>query len=170
MDVHLKIAEDKDRERVLRYVRAYHDLEGIDHSRHVASSIQPLLGRSPLGRVWFIHADAQPVGYVAICFGYSIEFGGRDAFIDEMFIDPEHRSKGVGTAALQLVKVEAAALGIKALHLEVARSNDRARRLYASVGFGARERFVLMSTLTHREAAPQGVGPTPTDALQTPDK
>lgn len=170
MNVRLTLATAKDLPQVLSYVHAYHEFEGVKLLDDDASAIQSLLGESPLGRLWLIHAGAKPIGYVAICFGYSIEFGGRDAFIDEMFIVPEHRSKGFGTAALQLVKTEAAVLGIKALHLEVARSNDRTRRLYASVGFEARERFVLMSALTNGEAAHQGVGRKPTDILQTPDK
>jgi len=148
MNVSLQIAESKDLTQVLTYVRAYHDLERIDHSQDVASSIRPLLGDGPLGRVWLICAETRPVGYVAVCFGYSIEFGGRDGFIDEMFIVQERRAKGIGKTALGLVKSEAASLGIKALHLEVARTNDRARRLYASAGFAARERFILMSAET----------------------
>jgi ribosomal protein S18 acetylase RimI-like enzyme len=148
MNVNLQIAESKDQELVLAYVRAYHELEGIDHSQDVTSSILPLLGESPLGRVWLIYTETRPVGYVAVCFGYSIEFAGRDAFIDEMFIVPEQRSKGIGKAALGLVRSEAASLGIKALHLEVARTNDRARRLYSSAGFTAREKFCLMSVRT----------------------
>ena len=101
-----------------------------------------------MGRIWLICSESQPVGYIAICIGYSIEFAGRDAFIDEMFIVPEQRAKGIGKAALGLVKSEAASLGIRALHLEVARTNERAKRLYASAGFVARERFFLMSADT----------------------
>ena len=145
MDVRLQIAEDKDLQQVLAYVRAYHEFEGVEDSRDIASSVRPLLGQSPLGRVWLIYSESRPVGYVAICFGYSIEFAGRDAFIDEMFIVPEQRSKGIGKSVLHLVKSQAESLEIRALHLEVARSNERARRLYASVGFKARGQFFLMS-------------------------
>lgn len=145
-DVRLQTAQDKDLDEVLKFVRAYHAFEGIGNTVDVASSVLPLLGESPLGRAWLIHADSSPVGYVAICFGHSIEFAGRDAFVDEMFIVPEHRAKGIGRSALLLVQSEAASLGIKALHLEVARYNETAQRLYKSAGFRAREQFFLMST------------------------
>jgi ribosomal protein S18 acetylase RimI-like enzyme len=46
---------------------------------------------------------------------------------------------------LARVEAEAATLGIRALHLEVARSNVRAQKLYGAAGFRARERFFLMS-------------------------
>ena len=146
MDIYLRLAEQGDLEQVLTYVRAYHEIEGITHSAlNTASAVRPLLGQSTLGRVWLICRGPQSIGYIAICFGYSIEFGGRDAIVDELFILPEHRGKGFGTAVLALAKSEAALLDVKALHLEVARSNEKAQRLYKSSGFISREGFFIMS-------------------------
>jgi len=151
MDVRLQISEDNDLEQVVRFVRAYHAFEGIEDADDISATIRPLLGNSRYGRVWLIYAGSQPVGYVAVCFGYSIEFAGPDAFIDEMFIVPGQRARGIGRSVLRLLKPLAAALGLKALHLEVARTNERARRLYASTGFRSRERFFLMSSDTSGE-------------------
>ncbi len=146
MDIYLRVAEESDLDRVLTYVRAYHEFEGIAHSAvNATSAVQPLLGRSTLGRVWLICRGSQPIGHIAICFGYSIEFCGRDAVVDEMYILPEHRGKGFGKAVLALVKSEATLLGVKALHLEVARSNESAQNLYKSAGFAPRERYFVMS-------------------------
>jgi ribosomal protein S18 acetylase RimI-like enzyme len=146
MDIYLRVAEQGDLEQVLTYVRAYHEIEGITHSAlNAASAVRPLLGQSTLGRVWLICRGSQSIGHIAICFGYSIEFGGRDAIVDELFILPEHRGKGFGKAVLALVKSEAALLDVKALHLEVARSNEKAQRLYKSSGFISREGFFIMS-------------------------
>ena len=152
MDVRLQIASDNDLEQVVAFVRAYHAFEGIEDADDISATIRPLLGNSRFGRVWLICAESLPIGYVAVCFGYSIEFAGPDAFIDEMFIIPEQRGKGIGRSVLRLLKPEAAALGLKALHLEVARTNERARRLYASAGFRAREQFFLMSSETPAES------------------
>ncbi len=157
MNVTLQVAGESDLDQVLTYVRAYHELEGVTHSEsHAASAVRPLLGQSSLGRVWLICIDSQPIGHIAICFGYSIEFCGRDAIIDEMFIVPEHRGKGFGKVVLALVKSEAGKLGANALHLEVARSNERARRLYQSAGFVSREQFFVMSALLESIAAGDG--------------
>ena len=159
MDVRLQIAGKKDLHLLLDYVRAYHEFEGIEDSNEVASSIRPLLERNDSGRIWLDQTESGPVGYIAVCFDYSIEFAGRDAFIDEMFIVPKQRAKGIGKAALRLLRSEAESLGVKALHLEVARTNERAQRLYASAGFQAREQFFLMSAATtnstgHQDDAP----------------
>lgn len=147
MNVELKCATLVNLDELLILVRAYHDFERIEHtdeSRRAA--LLPLLaGDSPPGRVWLISGSGQTVGYVAVCFGYSIEFGGHDAFIDELYIVESARGKGIGTAVLERVKSEAARLGVRVLHLEVGLDNQRAKRLYLRAGFESRDRFHLMS-------------------------
>jgi len=132
---------------LLPLVRAYHEFEQVDMSdQQRREALAPLLQPdSPLGRVWLLLLTGDVVGYVALCFGYSIEFRGRDAFVDELYVEPGARGRGVASAALARVMREAAQLGIVALHLEVARSNERARRLYRRWGFESREQFHMMS-------------------------
>jgi ribosomal protein S18 acetylase RimI-like enzyme len=149
MPVTLKITEEPDLACLMDYVRAFHATEtfALDDEMRKAA-LRPLLGINPLGRIWLIHADEAPVGYLALCFGYAIEFAGRDAFVDELFIAPEQRGRGYGKAALRLMLAEAARLGVRAVHLEVARDNPRALGLYRAAGFAAREKYTLMSART----------------------
>ena len=74
-----------------------------------------------------------------------MEFQGRDAFIDELYIEEDYRGQGLGTQVMQQVEAEARGLNVRALHLEVDRENTRAHRLYRAQGFIPRERYVLMS-------------------------
>ncbi|MDA0267014.1 MAG: GNAT family N-acetyltransferase, partial [Cyanobacteria bacterium] len=76
---------------------------------------------------------------------YSLEFGGRDAFIDEFYLRSDCRGRGLGTDTLALIKTEAMALGIRALHLEVAHSNLPAQRLYERAQFKSRDQYKAMS-------------------------
>jgi ribosomal protein S18 acetylase RimI-like enzyme len=95
--------------------------------------------------VWLIHSDGQPAGYVALTFVHSLEFGGRCAFIDEFYVDRPFRGAGVGKEALrQVYEVEAPALGVRALFLEVSGKNAAACGLYRSAGFSRRE-YALMT-------------------------
>jgi len=109
-----------------------------------------LLGVPSLGRVWIIRAGSETAGYVVLTLSYSVELGGRYAFIDELFVAREFRGKGVGSSVLQLVAAEARSLGVQALSLEVTRSNDVARRLYRRNGFVARG-HELMTRRLHDE-------------------
>ena len=76
--------------------------------------------------------------------GYTIEFGGRDALVDEFFIAQAARSQGLGGRALEAVKGEVARLGVRVIHLEVARTNHGTKRFYSKAGFKSRERFHIM--------------------------
>jgi GNAT superfamily N-acetyltransferase len=144
---HLEPADASRLDVLLPLVRGYHEFEHVSMSdADRAAAIAPLLEPgSPLGCIWLIRAGGEAVGYVALCFGYSIEFRGRDSFVDEFFLVESARGRGLGSRVLEQVKAEARALGIAALHLEVARDNARARQLYEKWGFGAREQFTLMS-------------------------
>ena len=143
----LRLATLDDAGTLLPLMRAYHEFEGIDATdAERLATIEPLLaGRENLGQVWLIETAAGTVGYIALCYGYSIEFGGRDAFVDELFIVEAERGRGLGRQALERVKAEAATAGVKALHLEVARGNTTAKDFYGKLGFRSRERFHLMS-------------------------
>lgn len=142
----LLVADRSHLDRLLPLVRDYHVFEMIERTDDERrASLYPLLGENPFGRIWLIQEAGEPVGYVALCFGYSIEFGGRDAFVDEFFLTARARGRGLGRQVLADVRDAVAGLGIVALHLEVARSNVRARHFYESLGFAARDRYHLMS-------------------------
>lgn len=127
-------------------VAAYHEFEGIALAPGVrAEAVARLLGGDNLGRIWLIITAGEVAGYIALAFGYSIEFAGRDAFVDEFFIAEAFRGRGIGRTVLQLVAVEAEHLGLRALHLEVAKTNTRAARLYTGAGFLPRAKYQLMT-------------------------
>ena len=109
------------------------------------NSLITLLENIELGGVWLIYSDCQAVGYIALCTGYSIEFSGKDAFIDEFYIKPEFQGKGLGKQTLEFIKIAAKALDVRAIHLEVARTNTKAHWLYSQFNFEVREKYVLMS-------------------------
>jgi ribosomal protein S18 acetylase RimI-like enzyme len=144
--MNIRIATVDDAGILMPFVRAYHEFEGIQSTEpERARSVAPLLSDNGIGRIWIILERGQAVGYIALCFGYSIEFGGRDAFLDEFFVIPSARSRGLGSMALEAVKAEMTRLGVRAMHLEVARNNLGAKEFYSRAGFESREQFHLMS-------------------------
>src|SRR5206468_11208603 len=58
-----------------------------------------LLSDPATGCLFPIAGDDTLAGYYVLGFGFSIEFGGRDALLDELYVRPEHRKGGMGTAA-----------------------------------------------------------------------
>lgn len=143
----LAVAGPEDVTALLPLVAAYHRFEALELSdAHRRAALRGLLDAGDrLGRIWLVRADGRLVGYLAVCYGYSIEFAGRDAFIDEFYLVPEARGRGFGRAVLAAVQAEMRAQGIAALHLEVDRGNGRARRIYQASGFEPRDRYHLMT-------------------------
>ena len=149
MKSRLQLADKQDLDRLLPMVRAYHDFEYIDSDEaDRRAALLRLLGDQDLGGIWLIYDNDRLAGYIALCRGFSIEFNGFDGFIDEFYLLPEFRGRGIGRQVLGAIKDIARGLDINAIHLEVARNNKRARRLYASAGFEARDKYLLMTAMT----------------------
>jgi GNAT superfamily N-acetyltransferase len=129
---------------LLGMVRDYH---AFDHLGFDADVIRPLLAeiisRPELGRLWMIRIDGQDAGYMLLTFGFSLEFGGRNAFIDEFFIKANWRERGFGKQAMRAAQFVAQGLGLKAVHLEVTRGNRAALGLYGKMGFVDNDRFLM---------------------------
>jgi ribosomal protein S18 acetylase RimI-like enzyme len=104
-----------------------------------------LLEGSPHGAIYLVGPGRAPIGYAIVSFGWSVEFGGMDGFIDEVYIRPGVRGRGIGTEVLESLPKALAGAGLRALHLEVDRDNEKARALYAKLNFQPRERYMLMS-------------------------
>jgi len=94
-----------------------------------------LIAGPSLGQVWLLEAESTPVGYLVLALGFSLQHGGRDAFVDDLYVLPDHRGQGLGTAALQRANQVCRALGVRAMHLTVAPNNPRALALYLRHGF-----------------------------------
>ena len=146
MKTELRLAEARDLGALQPLVRAYHAFENIpSREADCESALRRLVSDRTLGGIWLIFADGRLAGYIVLCRGFSIEFNGFDAFIDEFYLQPEFRDQGIGSHVLVAIKQQARQMEINALHLEVARNNHRARKLYAAAGFEARDRYLLMS-------------------------
>lgn len=142
--VHL--AGPDDAERLLPMVAAFHAELDIDQSdeRRLAA-LAPLLDGSPHGAIYLIGPPRSPIGYVVISFGWSVEFGGLDGFIDEIWIRPGVRGRGIGSGVLGTLPRALARAGLTALHLEVRRDDPGTVNFYRKQKFSAREGYMLMT-------------------------
>ncbi len=119
---------------------------GLEHDPVTARAcLNELLQHPDWGRAWLILLAGEPVGYLVLCLGYSLEFGGRDAYLDELYLLPAVRGRGVARRGLELALGEARRLGVKAVHLEAAPVNEGAMRLYQGLGFLPRSAYRLLT-------------------------
>jgi ribosomal protein S18 acetylase RimI-like enzyme len=135
MEINFKSAVPGDLPILLKFIRDFHGMSGYPFNQKNVQECLINLMNNNLGRAWIIEYDSKAVGYIIFTFGYSIEYKGRDAFIDELYIEKEYRGKGIGKEAMKFVVKESRTLGISAVHLEVERNNDAAINLYNKFDF-----------------------------------
>jgi GNAT superfamily N-acetyltransferase len=111
------------------------------------ASFSALLADSTRGSVWIVSHEGEPAGYVVLTVRFSMEYGGLDAFIDDLFVRPPHRRKGLGYLALQAVLTDCRRRGVHAVHVDVDRNNTPAKCLYAKYGLVLRDDGRQMLTL-----------------------
>lgn len=113
----------------------------------VSEELRKFLADSTLGQAWVFHDDETLVGYIVLTFGYSFEYHGRDAIIDELYIEPHYRRQGIGRRAMQFVAERARESAVNAIHLEVDQGNDPAAELYRRAGYQEQGRFLMTKWL-----------------------
>lgn len=133
-------------EKLLSLVASFHAEEGIASSEEDRrAGVSPLLDGIPHGCVYLIGPPRAPIGYIVITFGWSVEFGGLDAIIDELYIRPGVRGRGIASEALIALPRALASGGLRAIHLEVDKTNEKALKLYRRAGFAVRDNYLFMS-------------------------
>lgn len=143
--LHLATADDLT--RLLPMVAAYHASEGIESDEaHREAALRPLLEGSPHGAIWLIGPKIAPVGYVCVSFGWSLELGGLDGIVDELWIREKVRGRGMGSDAIVALQKALRDAGLCGLSLEVAEGNETAARLYKRAGFRDRKHHLMTWT------------------------
>ena len=109
--------------------------------------VREFIAEPDLGRMFLIQDKSEAVGYAALTFSFSLEYGGRTAFIDELFIGATGRGRGLGKRVLAFLEGACREMGIKALLLEAEDTNPRAAALYENAGYAFLGRRLMTRVL-----------------------
>jgi len=146
------IATHADIDTLLQFMQEFYTCDHIAFEEAGArSALTTLLSDASLGRAWLIGAKGEAIGYVVLVFGFSLEYHGRDAFLDELYIREDYRGQGIGALALQFLEEVCRSLGIRALHLEVSHDNTKAQSVYRRAGFKDHDRYLMTREITNLE-------------------
>ena len=102
----------------------------------IAERAAPLIDT---GEVTVLFAGAGPDGFAQLRFRPSLYTGALDAYLEELYVVPDRRGRGLGRALLTAAMDHARERG--AAHIDLGTSEDdvAARALYESAGFTNRE-------------------------------
>lgn len=153
-DVVFRAARPADVDALLPLVRRFHADEGIAWDEPlVRGAIAALLSQPAHGRLLLIERGGALAGYLVVGICFSLEFGGRYGLLDELYVLPGHRAGGIGRLALARVDALCREEGLRAVRLEVADGNPRARGLYERSGYRMHPRRLMTRWLDARDGA-----------------
>lgn len=139
-------AKSEDLAELLALMQKQFSEHAIDvEAAQLETAIGRLIGSEALGFVLTARKDGYLVGLAAVSFAWTLEHGGRSAWLDELYVLPAFRGLGAGTALLDQVILEAKKDGCLAIDLEVDSVHRRAEHLYQRYGFRPldRRRWVM---------------------------
>ena len=129
--IHIRRATADDLEAVVGLLAAQlaeHDIP-IDRA-DLAFAAEAILRVPERGFVLLAAADEGAAGVACVAYTWTVERGGKVAWLDELYVVPARREHGIGNALLGEVIDAAGADGCRTVELEVETSHARAEHLY----------------------------------------
>jgi len=139
-----KPLEIVDIEIITQMMQDFYAIDNYPMDVEVAKKLfQEFISNEHLGKSWLIYSENEIAGYIILTFIFSFEYGGKIAFVDELFIKETARGKGIGKEAIQFIQKEVPKLSLKLLYLEVEPHNENAQKLYLAHDFVIHNRKLM---------------------------
>ena len=144
-----KPLEITDISTITQMMQDFYAIDNYPMDVEVAKNLfHEFISNEHLGKSWLIYSENEIVGYIILTFIFSFEYGGKIAFVDELFIKETARGKGIGKEAIQFIQAEVPKLSLKLLYLEVEPHNENAQKLYLAHDFEFHNRKLMKYKVT----------------------
>lgn len=97
-------------------------------------TLSDALADTPYLEAFGFEEDGVLAGYGMVAMSYSTEAGGLCAWIEDIYIEPQYRGRGIGTAFLSFVQEHYRSRVVR-IRLEAEPENGRAMAVYRKAGF-----------------------------------
>jgi GNAT superfamily N-acetyltransferase len=121
---------------LMTLIRALAEYEKLTHQLRVTPAAlgEHLFGPRPYAEAAVARVGGEPVGYALWFHNYSTFLGKPGLYLEDVFVLPEHRSRGVGRALLRHVAGVARERGCGRLEWSVLDWNEPAINFYRRIG------------------------------------
>ena len=148
MNALFQLVSEPEIELVLPLMREFYNQQEMVFDETVArAGLKNATANPQLGQVYLIFRGQELAGYFVLTFCFSLEFHGRFALLDELYLREPFRRQKFGRAAIEFAQRICRDAGIKALRLEVWTGNHVAQALYKADGFKTEDRFLMTKWL-----------------------
>ena len=135
-DYTIRSGSTLDRALLVKFMqRTYQDMFERQDFSHLSQTVEQYLSRdTPL---WWVEHSAEKKQIACLWMGNAIDQinGLRHAHIFLLYVIPEHRRKGIGTALMQYAENWAKERGDIQIALQVFQTNTPALKLYNQLGY-----------------------------------
>jgi GNAT superfamily N-acetyltransferase len=135
-DLRIDAATERDVPAILTLIRALAEYERMSGDVMVdeAALRASLFGPAPAAEAVIARVGAEPVGFAVWFHNYSTFLGRRGLYLEDLFVVPERRGRGVGRALLTHLAQIAVERDCGRMEWSVLNWNEPAIRFYRSLG------------------------------------
>jgi GNAT superfamily N-acetyltransferase len=129
-------ANENDVPVILSFIRKLADYEKLSHLVVATEENvrEHVFGAHPVAEVLLAYWDGEPVGLALYFRNFSTFLGQPGIYLEDLFVDPEHRGKGIGKALLTRLAQIAVKRGYGRLEWAVLDWNTPSVEFYRSLG------------------------------------
>lgn len=148
MNALFQLVSEPEIDFVLPLMRDFYSQQEMVFDEGVArGALEKMSAHPQLGQVYLIFRGQEVAGYFVLTFCFSLEFHGKFALLDELYLREPFRRQKFGRAAIEFAQRICREAKVKALRLEVGIANTGAQSLYSAEGFKTDERRLMTKWL-----------------------
>jgi GNAT superfamily N-acetyltransferase len=129
-------AGERDVPVILNFIRQLAEYEKLSHLVIATEGdiYEHVFGTNPVAEVLLAHWNAEPVGFALYFRNFSTFLGQPGIYLEDLFVEPEHRGQGIGKALLSRLAQIALERGYGRLDWSVLDWNAPSIEFYRSLG------------------------------------
>ncbi|MCB5177165.1 GNAT family N-acetyltransferase [Microvirga lenta] len=136
MSLIIRQAEPRDASQVFAFIRELAEYERLAHEVDATEEgiAKALFAPEPRVFADIAEWDGKPAGFALWFYNFSTFRGRHGIYLEDLFVRPDFRSKGIGKALLRHLAQRCLAEGLARLEWWVLDWNEPALRFYRSIG------------------------------------
>lgn len=124
-----------DKKEYIGMAESFYNSDAVSHSiskENFESAFEAAINNNPFIKLYILESDGAAAGYAAIAVTFTTEGGGKTLWLDELYVKPDFRGKGLGRELIEFLKTDGS---VRRIRLEITPENEKAKKLYISEGF-----------------------------------
>ena len=145
MSLAIRSARPHEADLVLSFIKELAEYEKLSHEVEATAAdiAEGLFGPNPRAFCDIAEWDGEPVGFAVWFYTYSTFSGRHGIWLEDLFVRPEQRGRGIGKALIAGLAQRCVAEGLPRLAWWVLNWNEPSRVFYRSIGARAQDEWTV---------------------------